>query len=166
MRPAHERLHRMEAPTIWEDLRLVMEYEGPVIDGLAQLAHQLQAFGAVMVLRRRVLVTAGPLALGRVHRDVGATQQRFRIPAMIRIYRDSDTGADLQPMAVDDEGPAHCALQLASNAHGLVGGDSRQQRGEFIPAQTDNRVPLAQGLRESSTNQSQQIVAIFVPERV
>ena len=97
--PAHQRLGADQPAARQRDLRLQVEAQLVALDGLAQLGQQRQRLraGASIAGRR----PAAPLraALGGVHRDLGAVEQRVGVVGVLRPAGDADARARCRPCA-------------------------------------------------------------------
>ena len=167
MLPAHQRLDADHALRGDVDLRLVVQDELAGADRGAQLAEQLQPLGGVRVAVRRVGLDAGARALGVVHRDVGALDQRVHVGPVLGAVGDPDAGVQHGRDAVEQERARDRVLQAAGELGGHPAvGQPAQQHGELVAAEPGERVAAAHDALQARGDLLQQAVARVVPERV
>src|SRR5690606_25641684 len=95
MLPAQQRLDAGDAPVLEIGLRLVMQAEFTLAQGLAQFTLQLQCragFGAQTVLIDLAIVA--PLLLGEHERRARRLNEARGVAAVLRRHRQADTGAE------------------------------------------------------------------------
>ena len=104
MRPAREGLDRFEAMILEIPFRLVMQEEFVAFDRPAQVAHQVQMRGVVIILIGRVDREPAAGSLGRVHGDVRPAHQGIWVVAVAGGEGDADAGADVASPTLQQEG--------------------------------------------------------------
>ena len=165
--PAHQRLDADDPLGDDVDLRLVVEDQLAGADRRAQLAEQLQPLRRVGVALGRVRLDAGARALGVVHRDVGALDERVHVGAVLRAVGDADARVEHRHDAVERERAGQRVLQ----APGQLGRqaavrDPAQEHRELVAAEARQRVAAAHHLAQADGDLLEQAVARVVPERV
>ena len=90
--PANQRLYIGELCRLDVDLGLVVQYQLIGFDGVAQLSHESQPVGAVLVVLGIVDDKTRFLLLCHVHSDVRPLQQSVGIRTMLGEHRDADAG--------------------------------------------------------------------------
>ena len=136
MAPAHQRLDAGHAARAQLDLGLEVQDELVVVDGVGQLAGELDALAAVAVLARRVDLDLGLARLGLVHRDVGVAQQQRAVGPVQRGDRGADAGADLRAKAVEVERLLeHVGEPPRGRARGVLARAGGQQHDELVAAE-------------------------------
>ena len=140
--PANERLHVGDGAGVEVDERLVVHDELAQIDGVAQLADELQPRARVAVLLVRVEGMSAARRLRLVHRHIGVPQEAVGILAMFREDRDPHARGHLDVDAVDRE----AVLERARDPVADLRGRSRagQQHRELVAAETGQDVVGAQ----------------------
>ena len=165
--PAHERLDAGDETGADRGLRLVVDDELALLERAAQLAGERQPRGAVGLLRAVVGLDAGAPALGDVHGDVGAAQERVDVAAVVGRDRHADArlGAHDDPVDVDRlrDVPAQ-RLRKADRLHRV--GDAREDDRELVAAEAGYRVARARRRGDALGDLAQEQVAVQVPERV
>src|SRR5689334_16396478 len=92
MIPAHERFETSETPSLERNDRLVVNTELLVLDGLAQIAFELQPRnGARVHTVVEQFITRLTVFLRAIHRDVRVAQNVFGTIVATRAERDTDT---------------------------------------------------------------------------
>ena len=129
-RPRPRRLARREV-----ELGLEAERELVALDGAPQLSHQAQPLDAVAVLGRVVEGGAEVALLGDVHRDLGASQQRRRIAAVVGKEGDAEARRDVDAHLLDLDRAGERGLDLAEHRARLGEAARRQQDRELVAAQ-------------------------------
>jgi hypothetical protein len=164
--PADERLHADHAAAAQRDLGLEVQDEFVVVEGVPQLAQELEALGRVGVARGGVGLDVRSRALGLVHRHVGVAQERRDVLAVVGLQRDADRGAELDGDAADVEGEGEGAVQAGGHlADGATVGQDGQDR-ELVPAEAGQDVVAAQQLVQALGDVDEQAVGLLVAHRV
>ena len=168
MPPADERLGADDGAGLQVHLRLVEQLEFPLVDRAVQAGFDRLPFdGAHIQLGLEELVAVPPLVLGMVQRHVGTLQQRLRILAVVGVDADADADGDVELVIGERERPREGCDDLL-RAHGRVLGvlQLRQHDHEFVPALPADRVGAPDAHRDFPPDDSQQLVAEQVSERV
>ena len=106
-------------------------------------------------------------ALGVVHRDVRALEERPDGRAVLGIERDADARLQLHGHAAERERAAQGVLQAHRQLdHGAAVGYAVEQDRELVAAEPGERVAAAQDGLQAARDLDQQLVAVVVPERV
>ena len=100
MSPAHQRFDVILVGAAERHLGLVDQRQLVVVDRLAQIGHQRQAIAAVLVVMVVPHCHTQVLALGDIHRDVCAAEQRCAFAAMGGKRGDADARAHVDQMAI------------------------------------------------------------------
>ena len=165
--PAHERLDPGHAAVLDRDLRLVVQDELVRLERMPQLAEALQPVGRVGIARRVVDAHARVLALGLVHRDVRALDERGDVGPVVRAERDADARAELDRDAADDERALERAGEPQRELDGRAAvGQPAQQHRELVAAEPRERVAAPQRAAQPFGDVAQEPVAVVVAERV
>ena len=165
--PAHERLEAAEPAGRHLDLGLEVQLELAARDPGAQLAEQDEAVAAVVVALLAVGRDAHAVALGLVHRDVGALEQLDRRGGVPGEEREADARVDLDRDAVEDERLLEAAAQAPGD--GLGRGDVARRAeddGELVAAEAREQVLAARVGLQARAELLQEQVADVVAERV
>ena len=136
--PAQQGLDAGQALAVAGKLRLVMQDEFVLFQGMAQVAFQFQALqGAGVHVRLIELEVVLAALLGVVHRRVGIFHQVTELIAILWAQGDADTGRDEKFAALEDERLSQAGEYLFGDMNGpvqcaLAGGMRLQQHGELI----------------------------------
>ena len=164
--PAHERLDADHAAAAERDLGLEVQDELVVVEGVAQLAQELEPLGRVGVARGRVGLDVRARALGLVHRHVGVAQERRDVLAVVGLQRDADRGAELDGDAADVEREGQGAVQARGHlADGAAVRHDGQDR-ELVAAEAGQDVVAAQQMAQARGDVDEQAIALLVAHRV
>ena len=107
------------------------------------------------------------LALGVVHRDVRAADQRADVRPVVGRQRDADARAELDGDAADLERALERVEQPERElGRGAAVGQVAQQHGELVAAEPGQGVAAAQRLAQPGGDLPQQRVALVVAQRV
>ena len=109
--PAHERLDARHAVALERDLRLVVQDELVALDRAPQLAQEAEPGRRVGIALGRVGLDAALGALGVVHRDVGALDQRRDVAPVLGREGDADARVELDGDPVQAERPAQRVVE-------------------------------------------------------
>ncbi|MCY1409390.1 hypothetical protein D9M71_247390 [compost metagenome] len=166
--PAHQRLHADYLLAGQPDYGLVVQDELAVAQGLAQLGLQRQpADGQVMHAVVEEFEAVLAQGLGAVHGQVRMAEDFFRRFVAQGAGGDADAGADVELLAIDQEGRFQGAHQaLGDQRRGVGSIDAVQQDGEFIAAHPRQRVALPQAGAESRGDLDDEQVAGQVAQAV
>ena len=141
MLPAHECLQGADPIARRARLRLVVQHQLPVGDGVAQLGHQAEAGGVVLVEVGPVLEHAGALGLGGIHGHLGVLEEGVDVGIGLRRDDEADAGRHREGQA------AHVHLggdDLSQPQQRLLGvADVAQDEAELVAAQPRDGVPGA-----------------------
>ena len=148
--------------------RLVEDHDLVSVEGAPELAEHAQPAYRVAVERGRVHLATRVRLLGRVHRDVGAPQQRVRIVPVAREAGDSDAHPHLERHLVDANGLLDARDQLVGDLLELirVAGVLARQNRELVAAEARDQTARADDLPQPRSEIAQQLVAEVVAERV
>ncbi|RMN60568.1 hypothetical protein ALQ55_200002 [Pseudomonas savastanoi pv. savastanoi] len=146
MAPAQQGLRARQAFAVTTELRLVIEGELLLFQGVPQVAFQLQTLQSGRVHVRLIeLEVVLATFFGVVHRRVGVLHQLAQFLAVLRTECDADAGSDKELAAFKHKR----RNQTGQNPLGHVNGASQcgfargvrlQQQGELIPAHTRHGV--------------------------
>ena len=163
--PAQQRLEADRRSSLDVDQRLVVQGEAVVLDGGAELRHQSQVAGS-LVLEIRVENRHAPAAaLRHMQRDVGAPEEDVRATTVLRVSHHPDAGSDSQWVAVDEEGLFQGRVQLFGYEAGLLLIGSQQQNAELVAADTGDQVILAHALPDPASQLLEDVVPRQVAKR-
>ncbi|CRM32984.1 hypothetical protein [Pseudomonas sp. 24 E 1] len=105
MAPAQQGLGARQALAVAAELRLVIEHEFVLFQGVAQIAFQLQALqGAGVHVRLVELEIVLAALLGVIHRGVGVFHQLAQLVTVLRAEGDADTGGHKEFSALQYKG--------------------------------------------------------------
>ena len=101
--------------------RLVERDDLPVMDGVAQVFHQLEPIQRVLVVVRRIDLPGGMRAFGGEHRHIGFLQHGLGSRAVVRRECNPDAGVDSKTHALElkrrAQDLAHTLRHLGCLAH-------------------------------------------------
>ena len=142
--PAHQRLGPQHGSVRQADLGLVVQLEVAVVECLPQRGDGTEPLRRVRVTCDVVDLDPGLLALGDVHRDVGATQQRVDGVAVDRRERDADRHVHVHEHALEPERLGERGPDPAGDLD-RVGRrpDVGQQHAELVAAEASDHVVRA-----------------------
>ena len=167
MLPAHQRLDADDVAGLQLQLGLVVQHELVARERLAQLAEALEPRRAVVVALAVEQLELGAEVLGRVHRRVGAAQQRGRVAAVVRVAGDADRRLDVHGDAADQELAIERGAQPPRDLEaGLGAVAAADEHGELVASEPREQVLLADLAAEALGDLAQQLVAALVPEDV
>jgi len=140
--PAHQRLEPHEVPPARGHLRLVVEREFVRLDGLAEVAFEVAAFGHRLVHGGfEHAVGVPPLQLRPVEGEVGALEHLLAALAVLRHQGDADAEADLHPLLAEGDRRVHGKDEAPRQI--LDGGEVASlghQHGELVAAQAGHHI--------------------------
>ena len=177
--PAQQRLGPLQFPVAHAVFGLVVDLERVRCDRLAQLAvDRSPALSPLGQCGLEYLVTAPPVFLRVVERDVRRAQHRLDVLRVIRIDRDAHAAGVPDPLAVEHHGLGEHGEQPGRDAGRVLDAcDPRQQQREFVAAQPRERrvhepqsgiapaQPLAKAVRDDSQQFVSRAVAVGVVDR-
>ncbi len=170
--PAQQRLGASQTLAVAAELRLVIEDEFVLLEGVAQVAFQFQALqGAgvhVCLIELEVVLAA---LLGVVHRGVGVLHQLAQFAAVLRAQGDTDTGGDEELAVFQDERPHQVAKNLLGHIDRAVqrhfpGGPWLQQQGELVATHAGHGVVVIDTAQQALGHVLEHTVAGGVAEGV
>ncbi|MCY1285441.1 hypothetical protein D9M70_343770 [compost metagenome] len=171
--PAHQRFGPYHAAVGQGQLRLELQAQLVAVDGLAQLALQLQALvDGRLHFRGEEVQRIAPGLLGPVHRRIGLLEHIRRALLGEGVQGDADTGADHQLVLADDVAAVQALQQLVAHLGGQLAGLFRsvgqglQQHHELVAAEARQGVLVAQAAGQARGDFPQQGVAHRVAEAV
>src|SRR5262245_25753756 len=121
VRPADQRFDPLKAATTKGEQGLIEKLERPVVERMAQAG--LEAPGRLefdVHVRRVTAILTTPTALGAVERDVRIAQQQVQLGRVVRKHRNPDAGADIQPVALHEEGLREGVNELLRDDRGAA----------------------------------------------
>ena len=163
--PAQQRLDAGHLAAAGVRLRLVVQLEGPLLDGPRQVADQRQPARAVRVAVGGVARHPGQAALGVVHRDLGAAQQQRRRRPVPGSGGDADRGHHVEGDLAQVERPRHVAGDPGDHALD-VHVVAAEQDGELVAAEPGDDGLAALDLTKPPAHLAQQPVTHVVAEGV
>jgi hypothetical protein len=116
MDPADQGLGRVHGRGGQGHLGLVVQAQLTMLDRMAQLAQQRQMLLLAGVELRIIDRVADLAALGDIHRDVGVAHQGLRVRRMFGKQRDSDAGADIERLILEENRPLQRAMMLCASS--------------------------------------------------
>ena len=160
MLPADQRFHGIDLPVGEGHLRLVVQDQLVVVDGLAQLGDEAQIAGVVMVLAGVVAHHPGVLRLGHVHGHVGSLQELIDIGAVVGNDHVADAGLGRQGQTADFDFVLDDGAQASEDFLGIV--DITQDHTELVPAQPGHGVLGSGEGRHAPGQLGEKFVAVVV----
>ncbi|MNF77364.1 hypothetical protein D3C84_595060 [compost metagenome] len=138
MTPAQQRFGTRQVLAVAAELRLVIEHELLLFQGMAQVAFQFQSFqgAGVHVGLVELEVVLAPF-LGVVHRRIGVFHKLAEFIAVLRAEGNADTGRDEELAVLQHEGFDQAGEDRLGHMDGAVQGHFAgrprlQQQGEFV----------------------------------
>ena len=127
-----------------------MQQELVLIDGIAQLRHESEPFGAVKIEFRFVDgVIAGHL-LGAVHRNIRPLHQCIHIAGMFGYKRHTDTDLDRNRNLVDHDWYFEAVMELFDDMFYIIGNrQPRQQNTKLVAAEPRDHIRREQRVAQA-----------------
>ena len=165
--PADQRLGPGDEAIGQAHLGLVEHDHLAVVEGRPHPAHQCELRRAVLIHLRGVQLEAPARLLGRVHRDIGAAQERLGVRALLRVQRDADRARHVERQPFHHHRPLELLQQTRSHPErdALVG-DIGQQDAELVTTQARHDVVFAEYGGKTRADLSQELVTEVVTKRV
>ena len=120
----------------------------------------------MLVVGRAVQRHAGARALGLIHGDVGAAQQRVGVLTVLGCDGDADAGVDVDRLALEHERRLQHAHEVLGDLRGARGVGAGQQHRELVAAQASHQVGRPHRALQALADLLQQQVADLVAQRV
>ena len=164
--PADQGLDTDHSAAPYRDLRLIVEDELLILDGLAQVADQTKACRSARVHRCVVERVPEACVLGHVHRRVSAPKKRFDVDTVAGRSGDADADSEVHGQSFKIDRLLDRRTNAANDLENLRATRLGHEHGELVAAEPGDRVVLAQSLSEAPSDLSQHLVAGRVAERV
>lgn len=164
--PTDQRLQSGDMP-VEADLGLVVQLDIAGIQGAAQIAQQAEPVRGVAVPLGLVELDTAAVALGLVHRHIGAAQQSLGVEGVVGEDGDPRAGFEHEGQSVEVQRGAQGGDEMAGRPLGAgegVGGG--QQDGELVAAEPGRLGAAREGVPQPVGDLEQQAVADEVAEGV
>ncbi|MCY1403494.1 hypothetical protein D9M71_186780 [compost metagenome] len=170
--PAQQRLGAGQALAVATELRLVIEHELFLLQGMAQVAFKFQAFqstGVHISLIELEVVFAAFFSV--VHRRIGVFHQLAQLIAVLRAQGDADTGSDEEFAVLQHEGLDQAGQDQLGYMDGTVQGHFAgcarlQQQGELIAPHAGHGVVVMHTIEQACGHVLEHAIAGGVAERI
>ncbi len=167
MLPAHQRLDADDGARVEPQLRLVVQQQLVARECLPQLAEALEARRAVVVALAVEQLELGAQILCRIHRRVGAAQQRGGVATVVRVAGDADRCLDVHRDAAQQELAVQRAAEATGDLEARLGAvAAADEDGELVTAEACEQIRVADLAPKALGDLAQQLVAALVPEDV